>query len=70
MLGEMPLAGWPFRRWREMEIHHSDLGLGFTPDDWSAGFVALEWRTLVHSLTERLGHGGGVELAPTDGDPQ
>ncbi|MCX5043413.1 maleylpyruvate isomerase family mycothiol-dependent enzyme [Aldersonia sp. NBC_00410] len=30
----------PVLRWRELEIHHVDLGLGYTPDDWPADFVA------------------------------
>ena len=30
----------PFRRWREVEVHHADLGLAdFTWDDWSDGYV-------------------------------
>lgn len=29
----------PARRWREVEIHHSDLGIGFTWRDWSPEFV-------------------------------
>ncbi|QCX28886.1 maleylpyruvate isomerase N-terminal domain-containing protein [Nocardioides jishulii] len=28
-------------RWREVEIHRVDLGLGFTPDDWSDEFVSF-----------------------------
>ncbi len=52
----VPAAGWaltgtllgqaeavsdlPFRRWREVEVHHADLGLAdFTWDDWSDGYV-------------------------------
>ena len=27
-------------RWQEIEIHHVDLGLGYTPADWPAEFVA------------------------------
>ena len=33
----------PFRRWREVEVHHADLGLpDFTWDDWSDGYVRRE----------------------------
>ena len=33
----------PFRRWREVEVHHADLGLAdFSWDDWSAGYVRRE----------------------------
>lgn len=26
-------------RWREVEVHHVDLGLGYEPDQWPAAFV-------------------------------
>ena len=26
-------------RWREIEVHHVDLGLGYEPDEWPAEFV-------------------------------
>jgi maleylpyruvate isomerase len=29
-----------YSRWREVEIHHVDLGLACTPADWPDGFVA------------------------------
>lgn len=29
----------PLRRVREVEIHHVDLGLGYTPDDWTPEFA-------------------------------
>jgi maleylpyruvate isomerase len=34
-------------RIREVELHHTDLGLGYTPDRWPKDFIARE-------LTERL----------------
>jgi maleylpyruvate isomerase len=27
-------------RWTEVEVHHADLGLGYTPEDWSAAFLS------------------------------
>jgi maleylpyruvate isomerase len=40
---ECDIAELPFRRWREVEIHHADLGLaGFGVDDWSPDYVACE----------------------------
>ena len=27
-------------RWREIEVHHADLGLGYTPADWPDDLVA------------------------------
>jgi maleylpyruvate isomerase len=40
--GTVPLADLPFRRWRETEVHHADLGRGYGPDDWPALYVRLE----------------------------
>ncbi|MFN8020635.1 MAG: maleylpyruvate isomerase family mycothiol-dependent enzyme [Acidimicrobiales bacterium] len=42
VMGRVPLADLPFRRWRETEIHHADLGLGYTADDWPSAYVRLE----------------------------
>ena len=40
-----PIADLPYRRWRETEVHHADLGLaGYTYDDWSDGYVRRELR--------------------------
>lgn len=39
-----PLGSLPFRRWREVEVHHADLGLGFGPQDWPSTYVSLELR--------------------------
>jgi maleylpyruvate isomerase len=33
---ETPASQVMLSRWREVEIHHVDLGLGYTPDDWPA----------------------------------
>ena len=39
----LPCIDLPFRRWREVEVHHADLGLpGFTVDDWSSAYVRRE----------------------------
>lgn len=40
--GAVVLGDLPFRRWRETELHHTDLGLGHTPDDWPSLYVRLE----------------------------
>jgi maleylpyruvate isomerase len=40
--GAVALSDLPFRRWRETDVHHVDLGLGYTPDDWPAAYVRLE----------------------------
>ncbi len=37
------VAELPFRRWREVEVHHADLGRPeYTYDDWSDGYVRRE----------------------------
>jgi maleylpyruvate isomerase len=61
-----PLADAPRYRWRETEVHHVDLGLGFTVDDWDAAFVARELAEWVPGLPHRLAGGGGVEVVATD----
>ena len=42
MLGRIPIGEVPWRRWREVEVHHADLGLAFGPADWSREYVRLE----------------------------
>ena len=54
--GEHPLALLPFRRWREVEIHLVDLGLGPTPEDWPSDLVDLMLPRLTASLAERCDH--------------
>lgn len=40
--GVWPAADLPFRRWREVEVHHVDLGLAYTPADWPDAYVEAE----------------------------
>jgi maleylpyruvate isomerase len=63
---EVPLADWPFQRWREVEIHHADLGLGYTCDDWDSRYVDRELRASLPYLAERLPVGSGAHLTVTD----
>ncbi|KRF11620.1 hypothetical protein ASG90_18075 [Nocardioides sp. Soil797] len=41
-------------RWREVEIHHADLGMGWTPDDWSTDFVDEVLPGLVEFRSEEV----------------
>ncbi|MDA8357542.1 MAG: maleylpyruvate isomerase family mycothiol-dependent enzyme [Actinomycetota bacterium] len=50
---EQPVSLTVFRRWREVEVHHVDLGLGFTPADWSGELVARWLPRLVERLPDR-----------------
>jgi len=71
---EHPLSMLPFRRWREVEIHVVDLGMGASPSDWPTGLVELALPRLTASLAERcdqralmawaLGRGLAPELEP------
>jgi hypothetical protein len=40
--GDCPVNVVPLRRWREVELHHADLGLGFGYADLSSAYVARE----------------------------
>jgi maleylpyruvate isomerase len=42
--GSVAVADIPFRRWREVEVHHVDLAIGRTFDDWSPEYVRRELR--------------------------
>jgi maleylpyruvate isomerase len=62
-----------FTRWREVEIHHVDLGLGYEPEDWPASFVERLLPEVLEGLPERaqparllawgLGRGDAPELS-------
>jgi len=70
--GEQPIDDLPFRRWREVEIHHADLGLpGFGIDNWTARYVneELTRRTMEWSSRQPMGMTGlpasALALRPT-----
>lgn len=60
--GRRPVRDCVLARWREVEVHRADLGLGVTPADWTSEFVAvyLPRRQLLAWL---LGRGAdGIEI--------
>jgi maleylpyruvate isomerase len=61
---EVPVAAFPYKRWREVEIHHADLGLGFTFDDWSDDFVTAALEEQLPALPGRVD--GGLTSAEVD----
>jgi maleylpyruvate isomerase len=73
--GELiPARAVVFARWREVAVHHVDLGLGYTPRDWSDDLVRL-WlpraeEQFLPTADERdllawlVGRGPAPELAP------
>jgi maleylpyruvate isomerase len=64
--GTVPLTELVFRRWREVEVHHADLGLSFGWRDWSDEYVDLELDQAALRLAERLPDEMAVRLEPTD----
>jgi len=46
--------GCPAHRLREVEMHHVDLGVGYTPRDWPEDYVAWDLEVLLATLPERL----------------
>ena len=44
----------PWRRLREVEVHHVDLGIGYGPEDWSEEYVRWELPRVLASLPERI----------------
>ena len=57
-----PCRRLPFDRWREVELHHVDLGLGYEPADWPADFVAGELPLVLDGLPDRLPETARAEL--------
>lgn len=49
------VAACPAHRLREVEMHHVDLGLGYTPADWPEEYVAWDLPVLLATVPERLG---------------
>jgi maleylpyruvate isomerase len=50
----LPADVLAFARWREVEVHHADLGLGFGYQDWADGFVADELPRALATVPGRL----------------
>jgi maleylpyruvate isomerase len=49
-----PVRALPSRRWAEVEIHHRDVGRGYSESDWPAAFVALELHRALDGVPDRL----------------
>lgn len=52
----------PAHRLREVEMHHSDLGRGYSPLDWPEEYVAWELPGLLATVPERLTAPGRRQL--------
>jgi maleylpyruvate isomerase len=49
----VPASRMGFSRWREVEVHHVDLGLAYTVDDWPSEFVVAALAPELERLLER-----------------
>jgi maleylpyruvate isomerase len=49
-----PTDASPLRRLREVEVHHVDLGLGYTPEDWPEEYVRWELPLVLERLLQRI----------------
>jgi maleylpyruvate isomerase len=59
-----PATRLAWARWREVELHHADLGLArYTITDWPAGFVGRHLAAELAGLGDRLPAGTAVEIA-------
>lgn len=63
-VGKVPVTEFAWRRWREVEVHHGDLGLAFGPADWSPDYVRFdlprrlaEWTSAGHTLPSEVAAG-------------
>jgi len=80
----LPVREMPERRRTEVEVHHADLGIGYTPADWPVAFavsvigrrqdeLGLDGPSMVLSSTDvdglwKLGAGQGPEIKGAAGD--
>ncbi|GAA3340953.1 maleylpyruvate isomerase family mycothiol-dependent enzyme [Amorphoplanes nipponensis] len=66
-------AAVPWARLREVEVHHVDLGRGYTPEDWPDAFALRLLREIVGTVTDETFHlvlrPQGVEHTLAVGDP-
>jgi maleylpyruvate isomerase len=53
-----PVTASASRRLREVEIHHSDLGLAYRPEDWPQAYVDWELPGAIEALAGRLAEPG------------
>ncbi|MBN9607696.1 MAG: hypothetical protein BGO26_09520 [Actinobacteria bacterium 69-20] len=59
----MDAAQIPYMRWREVEIHHADLGLGYRPANWPSEFADYLFDTAAYDRDPET----GMTLSVSDG---
>ncbi|MFG7940857.1 MULTISPECIES: maleylpyruvate isomerase family mycothiol-dependent enzyme [Streptomyces] len=57
----------PFRRWVEVELHHVDLGIGYTLEDLPGTFLDRELTTLARRFASHPDVPEAIELRAEDG---
>lgn len=60
----LPVGAVPLMRVRELEIHHVDLDVGYSPDAWPPGFADV----VISGMVTRLDPSPGFRVAPLDSD--
>jgi maleylpyruvate isomerase len=72
LTGQRTQREWVWSRWREVEVHHVDLGLGYAPSEWSIAFVsrglAEALRELPSRATRLVPANATVRIEATDHD--
>jgi maleylpyruvate isomerase len=58
----MRAGAFPGMRWRELEIHHVDLGTGYTPSEWPLAFA----EHLLDAMAKRVRPDQAFEAKPLD----
>lgn len=66
--GEVQVGTLVVARLREVEVHHVDLDVGYSPADWPVEWVIEEMDRAMLDLPSRLPSGVAVVLAATDTD--
>lgn len=60
-------ASLPFRRWMEVELHHTDLGIGYTVEDCPTVFLDREVANMATRFSEHRDIPEAIELRAEDG---
>ncbi|OEU96912.1 maleylpyruvate isomerase family mycothiol-dependent enzyme [Streptomyces oceani] len=60
-------AGLPFRRWIEVELHHADLGIGYTLEDFPTVFLDRETANMAARFDGHPAIPEAIELRAEDG---
>jgi len=65
-VGQRPAWMSVWARWRETEVHHVDLDVGYTHEHWPAEFVSLMLPRVLPTLDTRLADELTVQVQVTD----